>query len=448
MDLKAKMALHQKKKPVDLGAHTPTGTDDAARQPSGEEVVRETVYTSLIAEEFSLLRLLPARRMVSESGEYLFVEYRYPLSHFHGRFDLGALQRENLQALCGVLKDQALLCPKDLRSLLFMDTETTGLQGGAGTYAFMVGLGYFTDEEFVLCQYMMEDYHQELAMLVAIYEKMQEHTHLVTFNGKTFDWPLLESRFTYHRMRGGLRPVQVDLVHPARRYYKQRLENCRLGSLEEAVLGFGRAGDISGAEVPSLFFRYVEERDGRLIAPVFQHNHWDILTLVTLLTHLVQAYCEPGEVLEKAEDLFSAGKIHADLGEYEQAIACFKRSLDNPCSPQLKQEILTHLSYVYKRLGRFEDASTIWQNFIQSASNMRIFPYLELAKYFEHQCKDYQRALEVTEAARALLLGQRRHYTASRLKEWLSDLDHRRERLQKKCVKQEEKFVQLHIQED
>lgn len=443
MDLKAKMALHQKKKTVDIRTEALPGTD-----PSVRPAVRETAGEPAAAEAHSLLRLLPVRRMIRAEGEYLCAEYHYPLTHFHGRFHLGALRCENLQALCGVLKDQALLCPAELRSLLFMDTETTGLHGGTGTYAFMIGLGYFTEDEFVLCQYMMEDYHQELALLAAVDEKIQEHTHLVTFNGKTFDWPLLESRFTFHRMRGGRRPVHVDLLHPARRYYKQRLENCRLGSLEEAVLGFGRAEDISGAEVPALFFRYVEERDGRLIAPVFRHNHWDILTLVTLLTHLTQAYCDPEEVLGTAEDLFSAGKIHADLGEYEQAVACLNHSLRIASSNQLKQEILTHLSYIYKYLGRFEEACSIWQNFVQSMSNMRLSPYLELAKYFEHQCRDYRKALQITEAARELLLGHRRHYSAARFKERLAELDHRRERLEKKCVKQEEKIVQLHIQED
>jgi tetratricopeptide (TPR) repeat protein len=164
-----------------------------------------------------------------------------------------------------------------------------------------------------------------------------------------------------------------------------------------------------------------------------------------LLTHLVQAYCEPEEVLEMAEDLFSAGKVHADLGEYEQAIRCFNRSLNILCSPHLKQEILTHLSYIYKRLGRLEDACSIWQHFIQSNANMRLLPYVEMAKYFEHHGKDYQRALEVTESARELLVGQRRHYTAARFNEWMADLDHRRERLQKKCIKQGKNFVQLHI---
>lgn len=441
MDLKAKLALHQKKKTTDLPPRTM-----AVAQP---ERTRPEVHDEVSGlTKNSLLRLLPARRIMSDHGEYLCVEYRYPFSHSHGRFHLGALQQENLQALCGVLKDQAFLCPTDPGSLLFMDTETTGLHGGAGTYAFMVGLGYFTEAEFVLCQYMMEDYHQEFAMLDAVYRMMQQHTHLVTFNGKTFDWPLLESRFIYHRMRSGLRPIHVDLVHPARRYYKQRLENCRLGSLEEVVLGFARTGDISGAEVPSLFFRYVEEKDGQIIAPVFQHNHWDLLTLVTLLTHLVQAYCAPEEVLEKPEDLFSAGKVHEALGEYEQAISCHSRALQRKSSPHLRQEILARLSYLYKRLGRFEDACSIWQDFIQSSSNMRLFPYLELAKYFEHQCKDDQRALEITMAARELLLQQRRHYTQVRFNEWLAELDHRRERLEKRWLKQQEKFVQLHIQED
>lgn len=487
MDLKAKLALHHRKKPEQSvakeGNHdnrlqkavlqVPEGTEtvdmvlpaeslNMSELPAGDdhrgsgenhlcmekdtEVIRDTIYEPVYAGE-QLTSLLPARRVQSELGEYLLAEYRYPLTHFHGRFYLGALQNESLSALCGVLKDQGLLCPTALQNLVFMDTETTGLAGGTGTFAFLIGLGYFTDNEFVLRQYMMEDYHQELAVLDVVYREIQDHSHLVTFNGKTFDWPLLESRLIYHRMRERFCPFHVDLLHPARRYYKSRLENCRLGSLEDEVLGFSRTADISGAEVPALFFRYLEERDGRIIQPVFQHNHWDILTLVTLLTHLVQAYLLPDEVLAEPEDLFSAGKIHEDLGESDRAVCCYLLALEHAKKGPLHQEILTRLSFLYKRLGRMDEACRIWERFIQSKNNLRLFPYLEMAKYLEHQRKDLNKALEVTRLARELLLAQRRLYSGGKFREMQQELDHRESRLLKKLNQTGETGFPLALEE-
>lgn len=424
MDLRAKLALHQNQK-----------------KPNSEPVYEP------LTSEYTLASLLPGKTIQCELGEYFCVEYRYPLSHFHGKLHLGALAREELAAIAGLLKDPQLRCPHGLSDLVFMDTETTGLAGGTGTYAFMVGIGYFTEDAFVLNQYMMEDYHQESAMLDEVYRQIRARSHLITFNGKTFDWPLLEGRFTYHRMREKFSPVHVDLLHPARRYYKQRLETCRLAALEDAILGFGRQEDISGAEVPALFFRYLEEKDGRIIAPVFQHNHWDILTLVTLLTHLLQAFQVPDEVLDQPEDLFSAGKIHEDLGQFEQAINCYRQSLALTEVPQLRGDILMRLSYLFKRMGRLEEACAIWEKFVNSRSSVRLFPYLELAKHFEHHLKDYEKAIQITEAAKELLLSQRRFYSAPKFKEMLGELQHREERLQKKCGKTLENSCRLEIEQ-
>ncbi|AZR73359.1 hypothetical protein BBF96_08165 [Anoxybacter fermentans] len=425
MDLKAKLRLHHKK-------------ENEGKKKARNEPVYEPFH-----KKHHLTRLLPGKMIQSEFGEYFLVEYRYPLNHFHGRTYLGALLREDLSALCGILKDQELVCPKNIESLVFVDTETTGLAGGTGTFAFLVGMGYFKEDEFILRQYMMEDYHQEFAMLDALYSKLQEFSHLVTFNGKSFDWPLLEGRFIYHRMKGNFSHVHVDLLHPARRYYKNRLMSCNLGSLEEAVLGFYRTNDIPGALVPELFFRYLEEKDGRILIPVFQHNHWDILSLVTLMTNLIQAYLRPYEVLDEPEDLFSAGKVYEDLGQYNQAVKCYSICLNQEISAHLKQEILKRLSFLYKRLGRMEEACSIWQSFINSKNNLRLFPYIELAKYYEHYSKDYRLALKMARDARQVLLKQRRLYTRNRFKELMDELEHREKRLLRKMGRLDEKGVSL-----
>ncbi len=418
MDLKAKLGLYLKKQNHQIDEKSQTELNDLIYEP--------------LNHAYHLSRYLPGKVVESEYGEYFLAEYRYPLQHFHGQIHLGALQEGNLDALTGLLKNPDLVCPDGLENLVFLDTETTGLAGGSGTYAFLVGVGFFEDGEFVLHQYLMEDYHQELAMLQGLYETLQRFTHLVTFNGKSFDWPLMISRFTFNRMREIIQPVHIDLLHPARRYYKKRLESCSLGSLEGEILGFLRENDISGAEVPALFFSYLQEKDGRLLLPVMQHNHWDILSLVTLMSHLLQAYLNPEEILEEAEDLFSAGKIYEDLTQYDQAIRCYCQSLEQNLPTGLNHEILTRLSFLYKRLGMMEDACNIWRRFIASESNLKHFPYIEMAKYFEHKVKDYHQALEMTRQARELLLTQRRFYRNLKFTELLAEVDHRETRLLKK----------------
>ncbi len=428
MDLKGKLSLHLNSKSKK--------TEDKKIEQQENELIYEPIH-----QEHQLSDLLPGKVIQSDFGEFLLVEYRYPLHYFHGRIHLGGLSKEDMSVLGGVLKNQDLILPENLQNFIFMDTETTGLAGGAGTFAFLIGIGYFEEDEFVLQQYMMEDYHQELAMLDALYRKMQNFSHLVTFNGKSYDWPLLEGRLVYNRMKEDFCPIHVDLLHPARRYYKSRLESCNLGSLEREILDFIRANDISGSEVPALFFRFLDDKDGRILLPVFQHNHWDILSLVTLLTHLIQVFQSPKEVLDRPEDLFSAGKIYEDLGQVEQALLCYSHTLKQDIHCHFRQDVLKRLSFFYKRIGNINEAITIWQELIQSESNLHVFPYIELAKYFEHQCKDYHLALQMTDEALELVRKQRRLYSRARVKELESQLDHRKQRLVRKIGNESSLFV-------
>lgn len=414
MDLKSKLRLHQNKK------------DD--QKKSGEKKVEKR-------REFSLPNLLPGKFVETEYGEFFLAEYRYSVDICHGNYRLDKLIDQDLSALCGVLKNEGLICPEGIESLAFLDTETTGLAGGAGTYAFMVGLGYFEDQEFVLQQYMMEDYPQELAMMNALYEKLKDFSHLVTFNGKSFDWPLLKGRFIYHQMKKDLSFVHVDLLHPARRYYKRRLASCNLGSIEEEVLGFVRENDIPGELVPELFFSYVQDKDGRIIAPVFRHNHWDILSLTTLLTQLLQNYLQPTQILTEPEDIFSAGKVYEDLCQYSKAIKCYNNCLELKLPSYLEHESLERLSFIYKRLEDFEQATSIWQQFIDSGARKKLFPYIELAKYYEHRLKNYQKALEMTRGAQDLLIQKRHFYDRDKFVKKREALEHRQERLKKKISK-------------
>jgi uncharacterized protein YprB with RNaseH-like and TPR domain len=178
---------------------------------------------------------------------------------------------------------------------LFLDTETTGLSGGAGTVAFMIGFGYLNGTRFCVEQVIMRAYSDEPALLSRAAEVISRFDAVITFNGDNFDLPLLESRFTMNRMREGWKALdRLDLMHPARRLWKRRLGSCRLDALEREILRRGRTDDLPGSEAPRRFFEALKTGDFRPLDEVFEHNRLDVIALSSLLCALGEAYAEPG----------------------------------------------------------------------------------------------------------------------------------------------------------
>lgn len=233
---------------------------------------------------------------------------------------------------------------------LFMDTETTGLSGGAGTLAFLTGLGWVENGRFIVEQYFLRDYSEEVHMLARIAERMRGRTHMVTFNGKSFDCPLLESRFTLMRMRGDWRELnQIDLLHPARRVWKLRLERCSLGALEEHVLGVSRDIDIPGAEVPERYFHYLKTHDFAEMTEVIEHNRQDIVTLMLLMGRMAELFRAP-LLAGYQEDIFSLGRAFERGGNGEKALGCFRASSQGLMAARAS----TSMSMMLKRQKRLK----------------------------------------------------------------------------------------------
>lgn len=300
--------------------------------------------------------------------------------------------------------------PWQLSRALFLDTETTGLSGGAGTLAFLVGVGFVEGRELVVRQYLMPDYSAEAPLLHEVAQLLERYDTVVTFNGKSFDLPLLESRFTMMRMRDRWRALQqLDLLHPARRLWKLRLKNCTLSNLEACVLGCGREHDLPGSEVPQRYFDFLKSGDFRLLEEVLEHNHQDIVSLGTLLAELCAAYERPAQQLELA-DVFSLGRTLERQGEREEARRCYAvvgrpRPLQSVSA--LRNERLSGLANaalaaMYRREGNYEQAEALWRQMIARRLG-GIHPYVELAKHLEHRVHDCQQALDVTERALALV---------------------------------------------
>ncbi len=282
----------------------------------------------------------------------------------------------------------------DIGRVLFLDTETTGLSGGAGTVAFEVGVGFIAQRGMIIRQYIMRDYGEEAAMLAEIAALIRRFDAIVTFNGKSFDLPLLESRFIMNRIRMSLTQMpHLDLLHAARRVYKLRLKRCNLASLEEAVLGQQRDDDLPGAQVPQRYFDYIKTREFALLEDVLRHNLDDVKSLAALTGHLCAIFRTP-EILSCAEDIFGVGKTLMRGGHVTKARSCFKVLGRTSMAAQAQM----HLAVSYKKEKEWEQAVSSLQDMISCGSG-GIWPYIELAKYYEHVAKDNARALRYANSA-------------------------------------------------
>ena len=282
----------------------------------------------------------------------------------------------------------------DVRKLLFLDTETTGLSGGAGTLAFEIGLGFIDARGMVIRQYVMRDYGEEAAMLAEIASLLPRFDTLVTFNGKSFDIPLLESRMVMHRIRVHLTDwPHLDLLHACRRVYKLRLGRCSLSALEEAVLGEVRTDDLPGAQVPQRYFDYLKTREFALLEDVLRHNRQDVESLASLTGHLCSAFREP-EQLAHAEDAFCVGRTLLRGGHTEEGRRCLRILGMSSMSSQAHMV----LSASYKKSREWASSVAMWTEMIARGEG-GTWPYVELAKYYEHTERDYARALRYAVAA-------------------------------------------------
>ncbi len=281
----------------------------------------------------------------------------------------------------------------DVRRALFLDTETTGLRG-AGTVAFLVGLGWVEGDAFVVHQLLMRDYPEEVPLLQRVAEILPRFTSVVTFNGKSFDAPLLRDRFTMARLRGEWRDLpHLDLLHAARRTWRLRLGTCSLSSLEGAVLGIAREGDIPGSEVPERYFQYLKTGDASLLDDVTLHNAQDIRTLASLLVKLTRVYAQP-EVQESLLDVFSIGCALEKVGEGEQARRCFQVASVSALSEQAR----LRLAQSYRREKDYLGAADAYRGLI-ARGEAGPDAYTALAVLLERWLDDPAGALDIVDKA-------------------------------------------------
>jgi uncharacterized protein YprB with RNaseH-like and TPR domain len=340
-------------------------------------------------------RVLGGEIVDTGDGALLVVRREYPLAHRHGRWALDGVLRAPLPLLSRLARTEAEIAVAE--GLLFLDTETTGLAGGTGTYAFLVGAGWIDADRFVVTQYFMRDLDEEPALLAALAPVLARASAVVTFNGSGFDLPLLETRFVLARRRWPSALPHLDLLRPARRVWTACFEDCRLSTLERAVLGLAREDDVPGALIPALYFEYLRRRRAAPLARVFAHNRDDVLSLAALLGWFGAALAAPpGDALAPAE-WAGLGRLW-EPADLERALACYRLALDAGLAGEGAHWVRLRLAWWEKRAARWEAACALWE----AAAHQPIFdprPWEELAKFHEHRRRDYFAARTIVETA-------------------------------------------------
>jgi uncharacterized protein YprB with RNaseH-like and TPR domain len=344
-------------------------------------------------------RVLGGEVLETPEGPLVRVRRSFPWSHRHGRHALvsGCDVPPGLLALLS-RSDERLLGE---RRVLFLDTETTGLAGGTGTYAFLVGVGVVEAGSLVVEQYFMRDFDEEPALLAALEPLLASATAVVTFNGTGFDLPLLETRFVLNRRRWP-EPIHLDLLGPARRVWSAALSDCRLSTLERHVLGLARAEDIPGGEIPSRFFAYLRDREGSRLRAVFAHNADDVLSLVALLGWFAQAL-QGSDARLSAEEMAGLGRFWERV-DAERSARCYHAALEAGLDGAFAHWVRLRLAWWEKRRARWDAARALWEAAIR-AEFFDPRPWEELAKFHEHRRRDPAAAYDLVSAALELARG-------------------------------------------
>jgi uncharacterized protein len=392
--------------------------------------------------------------LVEENGWGGFFSTRQalPFGRPYGKMRIGDLATEDLSALNLFLQDARL---PGVSELVFLDTETTGLAGGTGTCAFLIGIGAPQGAQFAVRQFFLRDYPEEKAMLGALSEALEPYKALVTFNGKTFDVPLLETRYALARMKSPLdRLLHLDLLHPARGLWKLRLESCKLTHLEANLLGIRREGDVDSSEIPAIYFNYLRTGNACGLQPVFYHNALDVITLAALAVELARTIscvletspASAGLLLDPSEtaiarvqgdgakadlhplDLFSLSRIFERAGVQEHSVMACERALAAGLPEPVEARALLQLARQHKRQRRYERAAEVWNELAGRTSDFAIVALEELAIYHEHRRGDLKSALDAVEMA------IRRLDEMPSLPGYVQRFAHRMERLRRKAA--------------
>ena len=374
--------------------------------------------------------LPPGEEIKFDEGFVYRIDTRYASDYVHGRRPLQEVLTYASGLAAEVANDTSLKA-SEIRRWGFVDIETTGLSGGAGTLGFLIGLGTFGEGGFLLRQYFLRDPEEEAATLQLLRADLQGVEGLVTFNGRTFDLPVLESRYTIavrDRWRLSSRP-HLDLLYPSRRLWSKTLANCRLSTLERNVLEVERTEeDVPGDLIPGMYLDYLQTGDASDIIRVIYHNAIDILSLVGLSSVVLEKHLEQDLTSLAAGEALAVARWHEAVGRNAEAEAAYRASVSGNSNSALRAESLKHLTVLLKRQNRREEAVPSWIEWHKLAPD-DLTPCIELAMYYEWEARDLAQARRWSEAAMSIVgklpKGWRRDQK-------VAEVEHRIKRLRRK----------------
>jgi uncharacterized protein YprB with RNaseH-like and TPR domain len=321
---------------------------------------------------------------------FLVVDRSYAPGHRHGSICVAdSLPPEEGWSRLNLLAGAA--CGANL---LFVDLETTGLAGGAGSYAFLVGCGWFERGRFRVQQFLLSSFASERALLAAVKDVASAADGLVTYNGKSFDVPLIETRFALNRLPTPFDGMpHVDMLHHARRLWHAHDDGHRLSNLETSLLGHEREGDVPGFEIPSRYFHYVRTGDARPLGAVLEHNRRDLLSLALLTARAAQLLDEGVTAATTAREALGLGRLYERSAMIPDALACYARAVDmGPC---VCAEALYAHAVLLRRMRRYAAAAEAWQRLLElpeSSPRLQREAAEALAVHHEHRLRSLRSA--------------------------------------------------------
>ena len=385
---------------VQIGVQKPLETPRQARKPI------ETV--------------VPGREYQTNFGSLFSLGHSYPQNYLHGRQPV--LPQHPIYGLARWSRVPELE-QKNLDQFIFLDTETTGLSGGTGTMAFMVGVARFRGESLAMEQFFLRSPAEEAALLAGLEEFCDGMAAVVTYNGKSFDIPILNTRYI---LQGFTSPFEdlphLDLLHLTRRIWRARLEQCNLGNIEQQILQLQRDGDeVPGYLVPEYYAQYLRDGNAEPLRGIFYHNEQDVLSLAALFALFADMLEAPTAwETPSSQDLTALGRLLEHMGEVDGAVSLYQKGAQAAESARTKLEPLLAQAKLHKRHGEYNRALPLWE---QAAADGSLEALEELAKYHEHSTRQLEKALAYTNQALRLL------ETNPDLDVFVRDFLHRQKRL-------------------
>ena len=397
--------------------------DHSGRAPVARELTYVPDAVSLSADPAQAAEALGGT-LLDPHGGCVVIDRVWAADDWHGRRTVGSF-RTRASAALALFDPRAGSVPGWADHVVFFDVETTGLSGGAGTLAFLAGCGWFEGDSFRVRQFFLGSPAGERAMLDALGSIFDEASLLVTFNGRTFDVPLMETRWAFHRTDAGSDAVpHFDMLPTSRRLWGQREDapgaGCSLSSLEQSLLGFHRVADVPGFEIPARYFHFLRTGDGAAVAGVIEHNRHDLLSLAGVMAHALSVAEDGPDACREACEQLGLGRLYERTGQGERALRAYELAAAAG-ERDVRLQALARYALLLNRAGRHTEAAETWQRALDHARRYGAAPALErraveaLAIHHEHRARDLHEAHRYAERLNRQASGQARQGAAHRL---------------------------------